>query len=80
MKQILIVFFSMILLLPPAKCLIPAADAQASGWVWGRGNTGAGVDAYAVATDGSGNVYGAGVNYEHAPCSFGARIASPFDR
>ncbi len=72
MKQILIVFFSMILLLPPAKCLIPAADAQASGWVWGRGNTGAGVDAYAVATDGSGNVYGAGVNYEHAPCSFGA--------
>ncbi len=72
MKLTLIAFFSIILLLPPAKFLMPAAHAQASGWQWGRGNDGAGIDAYAVATDGAGNVYGAGINYENTPSTFGS--------
>ncbi len=66
MKSFLIVLFSATLLLPFG------ASAQASGWVWGQGNGGAGIDAYAVATDALGNVYGAGINYENTASTFGA--------
>jgi len=34
---------------------------HAQGWSWARGNTGGGIDAWAVATDPSGNVFAAGV-------------------
>ena len=38
-----------------------AANSYAQGWLWAKGNTGAGVDAWATATDPSGNVFGAGI-------------------
>ncbi len=66
MKYTLLVFFSVILFIP--FC----ANAQSSGWVWGQGNTGAGIDAYAVATDALGNVYGAGINYMNTSSTFGS--------
>ena len=49
----------------------PKATGQATGWQWGRGGTGSGIDAYAVAADASGNSYGGGVNFGGVASVFG---------
>ncbi|MFI5196818.1 MAG: gliding motility-associated C-terminal domain-containing protein, partial [Chitinophagales bacterium] len=54
-----------------------AMDTHAQGWVWGKGNIGAGIDAWAVATDASGNVYGAGYRYIGGSDTFGSVIVPP---
>ncbi len=60
----------------PFKTLLPAAHAQ--GWMWGRQNTGSGVDSWPVATDPSGNVFGAGfVLSGGGPVKFGAISIPP---
>ncbi len=58
MKNISTYLLIALLLASPFKKLIPHAAAQA--WQWGRSGTGVTCDAYAVATDPSGNVFGAG--------------------
>ena len=40
-------------------------------WVWGRGNTCSGMDGWPVATDHSGNVFVAGLNFGGLPVAFG---------
>src|SRR5437667_6086535 len=46
--------------------------AHAQGWLGGRGNTGCGMDGWAVATDPSGNVFVAGITLGGMPAVFGA--------
>ena len=41
-------------------------ETYAQGWQWGRGNTGGTIDAWPVATDTSGNVFAAGINFSGA--------------
>ncbi len=43
--------------------LFVSSQSHAQGWLWGRGNTGAGMDAWPVATDNSGNVFAAGFSW-----------------
>ena len=46
-------------------------DAHAQGgWLWGRGNTGGGNDAWGVAADPSGNVFVSGITLFSGPNSF----------
>lgn len=45
--------------------------ASAQTWQWGRGNTGSGMDGWAVATDPSGNVFVAGINFGISPVTLG---------
>jgi len=52
-------------------CYAPCAVLLAQGWQWGRGNTGTGIDGWAVATDPSGNVFAAGINFGIYPVSLG---------
>src|ERR1035438_10400781 len=52
-------------------------QSGAQSWPWGRANTGAGVDAWAVATDKSGNVFVAGIKWGITPAVFGATVV-PF--
>ena len=63
MKKISTILFSVFLLLPISKCILPVTHAQSGTWLWGRCNTGADMEGYAVATDRFGNVYGAGYNF-----------------
>jgi len=51
--------FLCFIFIAPGWIFLPHAVAQS--WQWGRQNTGSGVDAWAVATDASGNVFGGGV-------------------
>ena len=74
MKYNLFVVLLIFLLFLQTTVLLPVAIAQSGQWLWGRGNTGGGIDAYAVATDSSGNVYGAGFG---GSSSFGA-ITVPY--
>ena len=48
-----------------------SATLQAQNWKWGRGNTGTGLDGWAVATDPSGNVFAAGINFGIYPAVIG---------
>ena len=48
-----------------------SATLRAQNWKWGRGNTGTGVDGWAVATDPSGNVFAAGINFGIYPAVIG---------
>ena len=50
--------------------LLPFA-ASAQGWLWGRGNTGGGMDGWPVATDPAGNVFAAGIMFANGTVFFG---------
>ena len=58
MKNIFTYLLVALLLVSPFNILLP--DAAAQSWQWGRTGTGVTCDAFAVATDPSGNVFGAG--------------------
>ncbi len=51
-------------------CFFYSANAQKP--LWGRGNTGGGMDSWAVATDPSGNVFGAGFMFSYKDVHFGS--------
>ncbi len=55
-------------------------DAAAQGWQWARGNTGDGMDGWAVATDVSGNVFAAGIDFGYSmTINFGTKsISAPY--
>lgn len=69
MKHIFTLILSLVLLLPSA--------ARSQSWQWGRVGAGAGCDAYAVATDNSGNVYGAGWLFTNVTADFGGGVTIP---
>ena len=50
-----------------------ALNIEAQTWQWGRGNEGSSVDAWAVATDPSGNVFAAGINFGYYAVTFGSQ-------
>lgn len=54
-----------------ALLLFPVA-MHAQGWLWAKGSTGSGFDAWPVAADSKGNVYMAGVNFGLAPVNLGS--------
>jgi gliding motility-associated-like protein len=45
---------------------------HAQDWLWARGNTGGGMDGWAVATDPAGNVFAAGIAWGIGPTVFGS--------
>lgn len=69
MKHIFTLILSVLLLTPPA--------AKSQSWQWGRVGAGAGCDAYAVATDNSGNVFGAGWLFTNVTTDFGSGVTIP---
>ena len=60
-------------MLAPAKGIQSSANAQ--GWVWGRGATGAGQDTWAVTADNAGNSFGGGIIYTSGTSTFGPGIS-----
>ncbi len=58
-------------------CLVSVFSASGQGWQWGRGNTGSGMDGWPVATDQSGNVFIAALNFGSQPADFGGGIITP---
>lgn len=50
------------------------STAQAQGWLWARGNVGAYLDGWPVATDQTGNVFIAGVNMDKTPAVLGVTM------
>lgn len=72
MKPRICVLFILWLLGLQVDCLLSSASAQT--WLWGRKNTGSGVDAYAVAADNAGNVYAGGYNFDYLPAVFGGLV------
>lgn len=75
MKRFFTLTFIAFLLIAPIKTLIPAAIAQS--WLWGRGEGASGIDAWAVATDNAGNVWGGGIRFDAAPVTFGGSYPLP---
>jgi len=65
-------FIRFILFFTPLIYFSPGATAQ--NWRWGRAGVGANIDGWAVATDAAGNIFGAGVNFNSLPLSFGGII------
>ena len=61
-----------LLMLLPAKGIRSTASGQ--GWQWGRSAAGVGIDSWPVATDASGNVFGAGYMYSGGTANFGGGI------
>ncbi len=47
------------------------SPSYAQNWVWSKGNTGASMDAWPVATDKNGNVFTAGIRWGTTPAVFG---------
>ena len=72
MKNILRLIIMFIVLLSPGKYISP--DANAQGWQWGRAATGVGIDSWPVATDASGNVFGAGYVFSGGATNFGGGV------
>ncbi len=71
-------FFNVFLFL---SVLVSQMDTYAQGWQWGRGNTGGGMDGWPVATDPSGNVFVAGIDFSQYATTAGAifgNISVPF--
>jgi gliding motility-associated-like protein len=54
--------------------LLYAVTATGQTWLWGRGNTGSGVDGWAVAIDPAGNVFAAGINFDPYQVAFGTTV------
>src|SRR4051812_19008277 len=54
-----------------------APSASAQDWVWGRRATGAGSDAWSVATDPSGNVFAAGYTDNHDSLRLDGHVVPP---
>ncbi len=52
-------------------------NASAQSWSWGRGSDGAGDDAWAVATDPTGNVWGGGIKFGAGTLTFGPYTVPP---
>ncbi len=75
MKPLISCILTSFLFLSPFRILLPSASAQ--GWVWGRASTGAGLDAWQVATDASGNIYGGGIQIYAGSLSFGGIAVPP---
>ena len=75
MKNILRLIIMFIVLLSPGKYISP--DANAQGWQWGRAATGVGIDSWPVATDASGNVFGAGYIFTGGTTNFGGGVTVP---
>ena len=50
---------------------LSSVHANGQGWQWGRGNTGGGMDGWPVATDPSGNVFAAGIDFGGATTYWG---------
>lgn len=51
-----------------------ATDASGQTWLWGKGSKGVASDAWAIATDQSGNVFGAGYTYTSGADTFGSIV------
>ncbi len=75
MKNILRLIIAFVFLLSPGKYLLPEANAQ--GWQWGRAATVTGMDSWPVATDGAGNVFGAGYVFTTGTTNFGGGVTLP---
>ncbi len=75
MKNIFTLILSVLLFASPCKIFMSSVSAQ--GWQWGRVGSGAGCDAYAVATDPTGNVFGAGWLFTNAIADFGGGVTIP---
>ena len=56
---------------------LSSGNLLAQGWLWARGNTGAGMDGWPVATDLSGNVFVGGLSWGPDPNVFGS-FSIPF--
>lgn len=50
---------------------LPGVDANAQGWLWAKGNRGASMSGWGVATDPVGNVFAAGIKPETTAAGFG---------
>src|ERR1044071_4635029 len=75
MKNIFTLILSVLFLASPCKSLLTSASAQT--WQWGRMGSVTGCDAYAVATDPTGNVYGAGWLFTNGITDFGGGVTIP---
>ena len=73
MKTLSTLLLLALLMLAPAKGIQSSANAQ--GWVWGRGATGAGQDTWAVTADNAGNSFGGGIIYTSGTSTFGPGIS-----
>ena len=72
MKTLSTLLLLAVLMLAPAKGIQSSANAQS--WQWGRAGTVTGMDSWPVATDASGNVFGAGYVYSSGISNFGGGV------
>ncbi len=72
MKTLSTLLLLAVLMLAPARGIQSSANAQ--GWQWGRAATGVGIDSWPVATDASGNVFGAGYIFTSGITNFGSGV------
>jgi Secretion system C-terminal sorting domain len=67
--------FSLLFILLSSVLLCSKSDAQI--WQWGRTTADTGSDSWAVAADGAGNVYCAGLNFNGNAVNFGGGVTLP---
>jgi hypothetical protein len=74
MKNLFIITVAAFLLFAPFTGTLSTASAQ--GWQWCHSSSGAGMEAFSIATDGAGNVYGGGSIFDAGYATFGS-VAVP---